>query len=109
MMGEIGKPWQLPWYQLVVFVLGILFSYVLTVIYRNRLVPSEYRRVFFFSMAVSFPFIFFVSWFFNLFFVATILGYNKVVSFLTLILMITILSICVGRLGVLLAKIKRKT
>ncbi|MBU2621934.1 MAG: hypothetical protein KKD92_06415 [Proteobacteria bacterium] len=98
---------QLQWGQLVAFVIGIIFSYLLIAAYRKRYVPREYHRSFFLAMGVTYPFILIASWFLNLM-IRNYLEFNIVVSFAELIILITLFSILAGRLGVYIAKTRKK-
>ncbi len=98
---------QLQWQQLIAFVIGIIFSYLLTVAYRKRYVQQEYRRVFSFALAFTYPFILLVSWIFNMM-IKNLLEFNTIVSFANLIILITLFSIFAGKLGVYFSKIRKK-
>ncbi|MFA5339929.1 MAG: hypothetical protein WC317_07275 [Candidatus Omnitrophota bacterium] len=107
MLYEAGKAPLVQWNQLIAFVIGILFSYLITIIYRKRYVPQEYHKAFSFAITISYIFILFVSWGLN-FIIMSFLEYDVVASFIDLIILITLLSIFVGNLGVFLVKAKKK-
>lgn len=98
---------QLRWGQIIAFVIGIIFSYLLILVYRTRYVPQQYHRSFSFAMGVAYPVILLAGWFLNLMLKAW-LNFNIAVSFADLIILITLFSILTGRLGVYFAKARRK-
>lgn len=98
---------QFRWGQIIAFVMGICFSYLLILAYRMRYVPREYHKAFSFAMGVTYPVILLAAWFLNLMLKAW-LGFNIVVSFADLMILITLFSVLAGRAGVYIAKVRKK-
>lgn len=103
MLQDTVKPMQLHWGQLITFVVAVILSYALTVGYRKKYVSREYHKAFSVAITVAYIFILLASWFLNLM-IRAYLGFNAIVSFVDLVILITLISILVGVLGVYLAK-----